>query len=169
MLSQLIMLSDSLSQGGGQSQVPSSVDVRGVPSTAPTHPLQSIPPPPFTPGASVPLDFRTFREATPRLQRGSRHRESARGHGSRSRGATRGGSTRSRSPSSHHRQSHSRGRSREDQGGRPSKYRRGGEYYSDESGSSYGNSSGSSGASRYAPPSPPPPPAVPQIDLEVTV
>ena len=164
MLSQLIMLSDSLAPQVGQEQVQPDVNVRGVPPTESVPPEHSIPPPPFTPGASSPTDFSRFREATPRPRRPSRNRDSAR-HGTRSHGASRGGTTRHRSPPSRAYSSHRWGQSREDHGERPRKYRRGEEvFYSDESGSSSANSSNSSGASRHAPP---PPPPRPQLDLEV--
>ena len=159
-MSQLLLLSESLNPSAGQEAVQTGVGVHGAPPTVSAPPVQSIPPPPFTPGATSPTDFSRFREATPRPQRPSRNRDSAR-HGSRSHGASRGGATRPRSPPS---RTHQSGRSRDDQGGRPSKYRRGGEaFYSDESGSSSAHSSSSSGASRHAP-SPP----QPQLDMEVT-
>ena len=163
LLSQLILLSDSLTQGGAQSAVQPGGGVQGVPPAEGGPPVHSIPPPPFSPGVSTPTDFSRFREATPRPRRPSRNRDSAR-HGSRSHGASRGGTTRRRSPSPRHRPTYGRGHPQDDQGDRPRKYRRGEGFFSDEAGSSSANSSSSSGASRQAPP---PPPSGPQLDIEV--
>ena len=52
LLSQLILLSDSLSQTGGQDVVRSGEVVQGLQPSMPVPPIQSIPPPPFSPGIS---------------------------------------------------------------------------------------------------------------------